>query len=342
MSRNVLIITKFVLIIIFIFPCAYAEVPREINYQGRLLRASGNPVSDGSYSLVFGIFNAENAGNLIWEETHPTVDVNDGLFSVDLGTIDPAGNPLDLDIFGESDRWLEISVDGTILLPRTKFTSVPYAYMAKSGGGWVDDGSSVRLQTSSDFVGIGTTSPARRLHIQGSGSAGESEFQITDTDSDPDVNWYVGARNDYFHIVESGVQPALTILKTSGNVGIGTIAPAEKLEVDGIVYSTSGGFKFPDGSIQTTSASTGGIAIITGSAAHNSLITPPAGYTVSQCHCIVSSRAFGPMGNSSEGYSHWCYVTEESGGWRVYAKSRNTVYGSYLDDTANYMVIGLK
>jgi len=37
-----------------------------------------------------------------------------------------------------------------------------------------------------------------------------------------------------------------------GNVGIGTENPTEKFEVAGIIYSTVGGFKFPDGTIQTT------------------------------------------------------------------------------------------
>ena len=40
----------------------------------------------------------------------------------------------------------------------------------------------------------------------------------------------------------------------SGRVGIGTINPTETLTVMGTVQSTSGGFKFPDGSVQTTAA----------------------------------------------------------------------------------------
>jgi hypothetical protein len=41
---------------------------------------------------------------------------------------------------------------------------------------------------------------------------------------------------------------------TTGRVGIGTSAPSEKLSVNGLIYSMSGGIKFPDGSIQETKA----------------------------------------------------------------------------------------
>ncbi len=44
----------------------------------------------------------------------------------------------------------------------------------------------------------------------------------------------------------------------SNNVGIGIASPASKLGVAGVIESLSGGFKFPDGTIQTTAASGGG------------------------------------------------------------------------------------
>ena len=48
----------------------------------------------------------------------------------------------------------------------------------------------------------------------------------------------------------------LSVLE-NGNIGIGNPNPEYKLSVDGIIESTYGGFRFPDGTVQTT-ASPGG------------------------------------------------------------------------------------
>ncbi len=58
--------------------------------------------------------------------------------------------------------------------------------------------------------------------------------------------------------------PKLTAARTIGtsqifdngtNVGVGTTSPAQKFSVAGQIYSALGGFRFPDGTVQTTAAS---------------------------------------------------------------------------------------
>jgi hypothetical protein len=45
-----------------------------------------------------------------------------------------------------------------------------------------------------------------------------------------------------------------SVFDTGSRVGIGTTSPGQKLSVAGVIESTSGGFKFPDGSTQITAA----------------------------------------------------------------------------------------
>jgi hypothetical protein len=59
-------------------------------------------------------------------------------------------------------------------------------------------------------------------------------------------------------------------IDNTGKVGIGTTTPAYPLSVNGVVQSMAGGFKFPDGSTQTTAA-TGGGAGVTLSSPNNSI-----------------------------------------------------------------------
>ena len=57
----------------------FSQIPRTMNIQGVLTDDAGTPLSDGDYAMKFEIFDAEAAGTKLWEETHSTVPVTDGL-----------------------------------------------------------------------------------------------------------------------------------------------------------------------------------------------------------------------------------------------------------------------
>ena len=101
------------------FETVQGQVPRAISFQGVLLDEAGNARADGTYELMLSLYDQESDGGALWSETQ-TVEVKDGVFSVNLGRV----NPLDLG-FDEA-YWLGTKVDGgSELSPRIAFASSP-------------------------------------------------------------------------------------------------------------------------------------------------------------------------------------------------------------------------
>lgn len=129
----------------------------------------------------------------------------------------------------------------------------------------------------SGFVGIGTASPNAPLTVAGASgnivnvldNANNTRFSIFAQNASPyymELNSYNydlrltsattsgSGGNIIFNTntVAGGVERMR--ITPAGYVGIGASAPASPLTVAGVVQSTSGGFKFPDGSVQTSAA----------------------------------------------------------------------------------------
>ena len=105
---------------------AHADIPHLINYQGKLTDTAGKPVRDGTYSVTFRIYDAESAGNLLWEETQ-SVSVSKGIFSIMLGGVTA------LNLAFDKPYWLEIKVDNEVMSPRQRMAAAPYAFTAEYG-----------------------------------------------------------------------------------------------------------------------------------------------------------------------------------------------------------------
>ena len=173
---------------------------------------------------------------------------------------------------------------------RHRGTSV-LSLVAEDAGGKVTflTNNTERMRVDQDGnVGIGTTSPNFKLDVHGSAlgqtsgdtsdllqiyssvtnasylnfqmirtangaqwhSAGTRIQQVTDVTKQGYIQ-FNGDGNDYGISFGSNNIERMRI-DASGNVGIGITSPSYKLDVAGTIHSSTGGFRFPDGSTQTT------------------------------------------------------------------------------------------
>jgi hypothetical protein len=224
---------------------AQAEVPQMINYQVIILDSDGDPVTTTS-NVIFAIWNAAADGDSLWSEQRSVTPDNQGRFNVLLGGTMPVPDSA----FDGSDRWLSIKVGADQeMSPRSRLSSVAYAYRsalaetAVIGGGWTDEGTVVRLATSTDSVGIGTSSPHQKLGIAGHISLeGFTPGHSTAVDfRDPDGSqWHLQYYQGGLNFWEAGIGSRM-LIEDGGNVGIGTINPQGALDV----HSTTGALIVP-------------------------------------------------------------------------------------------------
>ena len=164
---------------------------------------------------------------------------------------------------------------------------------------WTTNGNDVS-NTNTGNVGIGTggTAPVYKLNIAGSEDKSQIRFGLGALDSGGFLfsnnpthavysagaawngGWFAKGISSSSIKMESGTisfstntgltpnslftPSARMVIDNAGNVGIGNSFPSFRLDVSGQIRSSSGGFVFPDGTIQTTAAAGGGGGSITG------------------------------------------------------------------------------
>jgi len=132
-----------------------------------------------------------------------------------------------------------------------------FAIRAENNLVFASGGSSERMRIdSSGNVGIGTSSPLGRLHING-GTYDSFTISGTSTNSvglriqnsSPSRNWNVGvsgsagpAASGSFFIYDDTAAATRMSIDSSGNVGIGTTSPGYKLQVNGSFAATTKSF----------------------------------------------------------------------------------------------------
>ncbi len=102
-------------------------VPSVINYQGYLTDSDGKAL-DGTYPITFYLYDeASGTRPWVWQETHTSVQVTNGLFNVLLGSVDS----LSAEIF-TGGRFLSVKVGNEVeMTPRMRLTSSAYAMQSE-------------------------------------------------------------------------------------------------------------------------------------------------------------------------------------------------------------------
>ena len=133
------------------------------------------------------------------------------------------------------------------------------------------------IDGNSGNVGIGLTNPQTSVDMVGSlkmrlqPTSNNSGMSFNAAHESPSIGFHASDNSQRFTLATSisannandllrfngSLVGDILALKGNGNVGIGTTNPTSKLQVDGVVHSASGGFKFPDGTTQTTAAAGG-------------------------------------------------------------------------------------
>jgi hypothetical protein len=136
------------------------SIPQLINYQGKLTDGSGNPITE-TRDMAFALYAESTGGTAVWTETQTGINVVSGLFNVLLGAVTPVSA-----IPNGPSLFLEITVAGTVIAPRARLASVPYAAKA-------DDAAKLQGRAVSDAA------PASGQVIKWNGSAWVPDQDLT-------------------------------------------------------------------------------------------------------------------------------------------------------------------
>lgn len=243
--------------------------PGKMTYQGFLTDINGTPLGNTSpvnQTVIFRVYSAATGGTLKWSEQQ-TVTIDKGHFSILLGEGSAVGSepgnatvPLRTLFVGAdaSDRFIEMTVAGTVIAPRLQFFPSPYSYLARYANQVVDGAGASVLSANNGTVslpivsgdvsvqnggkvGIGTATLTKTLNVGDLGLDNEAMIRLSSKLSTSFRSWDIGVAttgvNAFGFVINDPADSAnptkLAIKWGSGFTGIGTANPTSKLHVIG-------------------------------------------------------------------------------------------------------------
>ncbi|MFY0607034.1 MAG: tail fiber domain-containing protein [Cyclobacteriaceae bacterium] len=135
-----------------------AQDSQKLSFQGYLEDAEGVPL-EGEHQLTFTMYWSDTSTRPLWQETQEKVALDNGIFSVILGS------EVEMYVDFDSEVWLGVQLGTDAeFSPRTQITSVPRAYSAEISHGMYGTDNVIPGKGS---VGIGTIDPTEALDVRG-------------------------------------------------------------------------------------------------------------------------------------------------------------------------------
>jgi hypothetical protein len=247
---NLKLVQSTLLVCLLVAGMAFAAGPNLMSYQGQVLTAGGAPIANGSYPAVFAFFPVPAGGSLLWTES-ASITTSAGLFTHTLGSV----TPILTNVFTTNpDVWLEVTVNGQLQAPRTQLTSAGNAIAVSTVDGATGGAITGNVSVSGN-VGVGTTSPGAKLDVLNGNIRASSQLMSAGIEFYPAT---AGTPTNAGSIVGTGGIPNNIAIMPVGNVGIGTTAPTEKLDINGNAKASNGfllgtpagsGYKVQSGSV---------------------------------------------------------------------------------------------
>ncbi|HEX2838486.1 MAG TPA: hypothetical protein VHN77_10195 [Phycisphaerales bacterium] len=262
------------------------------NYQGDLTQDGASPT--GAFDMRFRLFDAASGGTQVGSTTCVNnVQVTGGKFTttIDFGQQFAQPSPRYLELIVRPDAGQPCTDDSgyVTLVPRQPITATPIATHAASAFSLsAPDGSPTHaVAVSNDGkVGIGTTTPGAVVSTTQLDVFGGSML-VAHSGDQADLLWLASERSWVFRQEGTGASAALKlqsiggggnknfVIQTDGLVGIGTTAPAAKLDVRGdIRLGVSGQYR--------AAAGTENLRIVRGSVTAAGTANFGSGFTVTR------------------------------------------------------------
>lgn len=167
----------------------FAQAPQKFKYQSIARNTAGQELISSPIGIRFSIHDLSATGTIVYQETHTVTTNTFGLFSVNVGEGTPTIGTMGSIDWANGSKYLEIEADLTggtsySAFGSSELLSVPYALYSQSSGtpllpvgnapgntpywdgsAWIVNSSN--LYNNGGYIGIATTTPVQRLHVNG-------------------------------------------------------------------------------------------------------------------------------------------------------------------------------